>query len=59
VSLRECRKAAGLTQAKLAEHLFDAGGTLRNLERGATEPLLPTTKKLADALGVRLVELAG
>lgn len=57
-SLRNCREAAGLTQAELAEHCSMPLGTLRNLERGATEPLLSTAKKLAETLGVTLDKLA-
>ena len=57
--LRKRREAAGLTQAELAEQCAMPVGTLRNLEQGATEPLLSTAKKLADSLGVRVDDLAG
>lgn len=57
IALRKRRETTGLTQAQLAERCSMPLGTLRNLERGATEPLLSTAKKLADALGIQLDEL--
>lgn len=49
--LRAARKAAGLTQAQLAEK---AGYTQRDVSRwesGVVEPVASTVRKLADALG--------
>jgi transcriptional regulator with XRE-family HTH domain len=58
VLLKRLREERGLTQEQLA---FDAGLTVSSLsriERGLNTPNWRTVTRLADALGVSLVELA-
>jgi transcriptional regulator with XRE-family HTH domain len=56
--IREARKAAGLTQAGLAETVGLAPETVSRLEHGAFAPSVPTLIDIADALGVGLDALA-
>ena len=46
-----------LTQGELAEKAGVASNTVARLERNETEPHMPTTRKLAAALGVHPREL--
>ena len=57
--LQKARQAAGLSQPQLAEAAGVPVGTLRNWEQGRRVPLLDTAKRVADALGCTLDELAG
>jgi transcriptional regulator with XRE-family HTH domain len=54
--LRELRRAAGLTQAALAERSGIALSTIRQFEYGRREPTYGTLVKLAHGLGVSLGE---
>ncbi|WP_243336999.1 helix-turn-helix domain-containing protein [Anaeromyxobacter soli] len=53
----ERRKAAGLTQAQLAERLGVTTETVSRLERGAVVPSLARLEAFASALGVDLSDL--
>lgn len=52
--LKQLRKAAGLTQAQLAERTGMHVMGVSKLERGQYEPSWPAVKALAKALGVSL-----
>jgi transcriptional regulator with XRE-family HTH domain len=54
--LKAMRKAAGMTQAGLAEASGVPIGTIRDYEQLKREPLLLTAAKIARALSVRLEE---
>jgi predicted ATPase/DNA-binding XRE family transcriptional regulator len=54
--LRECRLAAGLTQAALGERSGIAERTIQDLERGATQPRRETVRRLSAALGLAPAE---
>lgn len=57
--LRDARKAAGLTQQELADKAGLARMTVVRIENGHQEGAnLATLRTLADALGVRLMDLA-
>jgi transcriptional regulator with XRE-family HTH domain len=51
-TVRELRKAAGLSQRELAENSGIAKQAITNIERGATLPTLRTLERLAVALHV-------
>jgi transcriptional regulator with XRE-family HTH domain len=53
----ECRKAAGLSQEKLAEKLRVSPETISRLERGANLPPVERLQEIAGLLGVELHEL--
>jgi transcriptional regulator with XRE-family HTH domain len=60
-SIQKRRKAAGLTQKKLAHAIglkgSDAGAYISRVEAGKQEPRLATLRSLAKALKVSLTEL--
>jgi transcriptional regulator with XRE-family HTH domain len=56
--LKQLRRAAGLTQAQLADHSGRGLGAIRGYEQGDREPLLSTAFKLARALGVSVEAFA-
>jgi transcriptional regulator with XRE-family HTH domain len=51
------RKAAGITQAELAERVGVTTETVSRLERGAVIPPVSRLSDIADAIGVKLVDL--
>ncbi len=54
------RQESHLTQKELAERCGITQANISNLENGTTKPTIDTLKKIADALGMRLVvEFAG
>ena len=53
----EYRRAAGLTQEKLAEKVRVTPGTISRLERGVSAPSLKTLAQIAEVLQVALPEL--
>ena len=55
--IREFRKRAGLTQAKLAEMAEIETSNISHIERAATKVSLPTLIKIANSLGTTLDEL--
>lgn len=56
--VRELREAAGLTLEKLAyESEIKSKGHLSDLERGLLNPTIDTLEKLAERLGVDLLDL--
>jgi transcriptional regulator with XRE-family HTH domain len=57
--VREHRKAAGLTQAALAERAGLAFETISRIESGREPPSLRSAISLAEALGVALDEIVG
>jgi addiction module HigA family antidote len=57
--LRECREAAMLSQAALAERADVYVTTISRLERGARRPRAATMRRLLSALGEEEVENAG
>ena len=56
--LARLRRAAGLTQAKLAEQTGESVSSLRNWEGDHRTPALWAALQLSKALGVALEELA-
>lgn len=56
--IRKARRAAGLTQAILAEMIGLAPETISRLEHGAFVPSVPTLIKIAEALDTGLETLA-
>lgn len=56
-TVRQLRKAAGLSQRELAENSGIAKQAITNIERGATLPTLRTLERLAVALHVPPSEL--
>ena len=58
ISLRVAREQQGLTQRQLAQMAGVAPGTLCRLEYDITVPLAPTRKRIADALGLDVTEIA-
>lgn len=55
--LRTLRETSGLSQSELSRETGLSQGHISAMERGTTEPGLPTIKKLADALRVPLSAL--
>ena len=55
--LRNLRKARGLTQESLAQQCQMYAPYLGEIERGEKNPTLITLQKLADGLGISLLEL--
>ena len=51
------REAAGLTQEELAERIGRSVDTVSNLERGASSTRIETAFRIADALGVGILDL--
>jgi len=58
-AVREQRKAAGFTQAELAERAELAFETVSRVESGREPPSLRTAVRLADALGLPLDVVVG
>ncbi|MBQ6296149.1 MAG: helix-turn-helix transcriptional regulator [Selenomonadaceae bacterium] len=57
--LRQARKAAGLTQAQLAEKTGITQSGYTRYERGINDPSISTLKKLSEILNVSLDWLIG
>ena len=57
--IRQLRNEKGLSQAKLAVMADMDPATLNRLERGTGNPNLKTLERVADALGVEVVDLLG
>ena len=55
--IRQIRSRAGITQAQLAERVDISPEFMSRLERGQKAPRLNTAGKIADALGITMVEL--
>lgn len=55
--VRQCRKAAGLSQADLAEKAGISLDMVGRLERGITAPSLDTLNTLSTTFGVSIAEL--
>ena len=53
--LRELRRAAGLSQAALAQRIGVSSNQISHLERDAREPTWPMAVHLAEALGVTVL----
>lgn len=51
------RRAAGLTQAALAEKSGQRSATISDIESGKTDPRLSTLKALAGALGLEIGDI--
>lgn len=58
VRIRDLRLNAGLTQEQLAEKIGVKKQNISRYENGRVEPNIRTAKKIADALGVSLEEMA-
>lgn len=58
-AIKKVREAAGLTQTALAERIGVPVRTLGSWERGEREIDLADAWKIADAVGVRLDDIAG
>ncbi|MBA2763923.1 MAG: helix-turn-helix transcriptional regulator [Thermoleophilaceae bacterium] len=58
-TIRDCRRAAGLTQAELARRAGTSQATLSAYETGAKQPSLDILSKLLAALDARLAIAAG
>lgn len=57
-AIKAARRAAGLTQAELAQKLGVTPQTVSQYERGLINPKLETLQKFADALGVEAWNLS-
>jgi transcriptional regulator with XRE-family HTH domain len=57
IRIRLARRAAGLTQKRLAETMGKAVETISNVERGQTYIGLETLEQIADALGVPVTSI--
>ncbi len=57
--IKHYRLSAGLSQAGLAEKADLNTNTYAKIERGESEPITSTLKKLAKALGVSVSDLLG
>lgn len=55
--IKELRLATGMTQEAFADHCGFARTYMSRIETGGANPSLDAIKTLADALGVRLVDL--
>ncbi len=55
--IRQLRKERGLSQAKLAVRADMDPATLNRLERGTGNPNLKTLERVAEALGIEVVDL--
>jgi phosphoribosylformylglycinamidine cyclo-ligase len=56
-TIKELRKAAGLTQLELSNRLGVTPSTVYKWERGANEPSATNLRDLARALGVSMEEI--
>ena len=57
MELREFRRKAKMTQAKLAERSGVSQGYIAHIESGRRIPAVKTAKKIADVLGIDWVLL--
>lgn len=57
--IKEARKATGMTQADLAKKLGIPFQSVSQWERGTRSPKYETLRRIADALGVSWLDLAG
>lgn len=57
INIQRARKAAGLTQAQLAEKIGKGFSTVQKYELGLTNPPIDVVRKIAEALGVPLADL--
>ena len=57
MKLREFRRKAKMTQAKLAERSGVSQGYIAHIESGRRVPSVKTAKKIADVLGIDWVLL--
>lgn len=57
--IRECRKAAGMSQAELGNQVGFADNTISNYEKGLREPPLEVWECLASTLHVSPAYLMG
>ncbi|MGN1282484.1 MAG: helix-turn-helix domain-containing protein [Limosilactobacillus sp.] len=57
--IRECRKAAGMSQAELGNQVGFADNTISNYEKSLREPTLEVWECLASALHVSPAYLVG
>ena len=57
MELREFRRKAKMTQAKLAERSGVSQGYIAHIESGSRVPSVKTAKKIADVLGIDWVLL--
>lgn len=57
MELREFRRKAKMTQAKLAERSGVSQGYIAHIESGRRVPSVKTAKKIADVLGIEWVLL--
>jgi DNA-binding XRE family transcriptional regulator len=58
-NLTSIRKAKGLSQTELAEAVGIKQATVSRIEKGVNNPSLDVAEKIAEALGVNVVELFG
>ena len=56
-AVKQWRKVRGLSQRALAERAGVGYVNIARLELGQTDPRLSTLQRLAEALGIRLVDL--
>ena len=56
-AIRQLRNKRGLSQEDLAHAAGVTTGTVSTIERGNSNPTWGTVKRIAQALGVRIVEL--
>lgn len=52
--VKEAREAKGLSQSQLADRMGTQQSVIARLEAGGISPTLPTLKRVADALGMKL-----
>ena len=57
-AIRQLRNKRGLSQEDLAHAAVVTTGTVSTIERGNSNPTWGTVKRIAQALGVTIVELA-
>lgn len=55
--IKEVLKSQEMTTATLADNVGITRANMSNIVNGKTTPSLPTLQKIADALGVSIVEL--
>ncbi len=55
VRVKTAREAKGLSQSQLAERMGTQQSVVARLEAGGITPTLPTLKRVADALGTKLI----
>lgn len=55
VRVKNAREAKGLSQSQLADRMGTQQSVIARLEGGGITPTLPTLKRIADALGTKLI----